>query len=560
MNIESFFVPLLDLLVKSAGIIILGTVLLAAFRRTSAANRHAVSAAVFAALLLVPFTEFMSPRWSFVLETRTEHARLPDIATVQTAATSRAEPTAGTIEEGIPFLNSWKTLALVLWIDGAPLLLVRRALIGLQLRAVMQRSEEVKDGRLVAMTRELMETSGVHAEVRQSSHCRVPLVAGIIRPAVLLPVEARNWNDSQISFVMRHELGHIHRRDCITRLLASVVCAFYWVNPLVWFAARQMRLAQEQACDDLVLSSGACADEYASQLVNIVHSLQGDRLMARYALAMAQPSTLETRVLAILDGARDHGPHSRRGTLAGCALVTAALALCTVGGVYGTDEGKAAPPTKATAAMASGNPVPAKPEDAALITKEWKVAPNFLKYLESTGVAGKSAATDILRAHGITFGPGAVATYLPTTNRLIVKNEKAQLDLIEALVVAANAKAAAAGESEAGEAASGPGKPTAAKPEGAAWTKASQIVVPKVELREATLSDTVDFLRTKAKELDPKKQGINIILKPDTHPSARLTLSLTNIPLSEALWYVANLAGINITADDNVITLSPLGK
>ena len=348
MNTEALFAPLLDLLLKSAVLILLGTALLAAFRKISAANRHAVSTAIFAALLLLPFTKLMPPRWSLALEKKADATVTVRLPLVTTAQTTEQHATAAPVEiaaqpaSHTAFVIPWKTLALSVWLAGAALLFARRAFIALRLRAVVRCSDRIEDERLAAMARELVAASGVRAAVRESSLCRVPLVAGVVRPVVLLPADARDWSDALISSALRHELGHIRRRDCITRLLADAVCALYWLNPLVWFAARALRLAQEQACDDVVLNSGACADEYAGHLVDVVRSLQGDRLTARHALAMAQPSTLETRVLAIVDATRDRSPRSIRGALAGFTFVTASLALCTAAQLRGADDRKPA--------------------------------------------------------------------------------------------------------------------------------------------------------------------------------------------------------------------------
>ena len=95
MNIEIPFAPMLDLLAKSAALILIGTVLLAVMRKSSAANRHAVSVAVFAALLLLPFTKFLPARWSFSLEKTAApvvNVRLPIIATASASAAALAQP------------------------------------------------------------------------------------------------------------------------------------------------------------------------------------------------------------------------------------------------------------------------------------------------------------------------------------------------------------------------------------------------------------------------------------------------------------------------------------
>ena len=104
-----------------------------------------------------------------------------------------------------------------------------------------------------------------------------------------------------------------------------------------------------------------------------------------------------------------------------------------------------------------------------------------------------------------------------------------------------------------------PAAPAPAAPKSAALKKAGTIIFPKIDLRDATLSETVDFLRAKAKDLDPKGDGVNIILKPGG-ADAKITLSLANIPLAEALRYVAALADFEIVAEDAAIVVQPAGK
>jgi hypothetical protein len=173
--------------------------------------------------------------------------------------------------------------------------------------------------------------------LRESEYCRAPLVFGLWRAVILMPVRARHWSDEELRAALLHEFGHVHRRDCLTRLLIDVACAIYWVNPLVWIAARQMRIAQEQACDDIVLSAGVSPTDYASQMVEIVRSLGSERFSSRRALAMAQPSTLETRIRAIIDAGCDRRPLSRPALAGGTLALLAALALCGAARLRGAD-------------------------------------------------------------------------------------------------------------------------------------------------------------------------------------------------------------------------------
>jgi general secretion pathway protein D len=117
----------------------------------------------------------------------------------------------------------------------------------------------------------------------------------------------------------------------------------------------------------------------------------------------------------------------------------------------------------------------------------------------------------------------------------------------------------------------------------------NNIIIPKIEFREATIREAVDFLKQKSKDLDPNKRGVNIVLKlegtpgssqpaattPETAPGvpgtpasagatnpndAKITLSLTNIPLSEALRYITSLAGLKVKIDQYAVTIVPLSE
>jgi hypothetical protein len=91
--------------------------------------------------------------------------------------------------------------------------------------------------------------------------------------------------------------------------------------------------------------------------------------------------------------------------------------------------------------------------------------------------------------------------------------------------------------------------------ESTALKKAEKIIIPKIELREATVAEIVNFLRAKAAGIDPDGKGVNILVKGEIPNSARITLSLTNIPLIEALSYTADLAGLRLKIEPNVLVL-----
>ncbi len=164
----------------------------------------------------------------------------------------------------------------------------------------------------------------VPVRLGHSDRIRAPLVWGVWRPVILLPAEAEQWNAEHRRMVLLHEMGHVVRRDGWTQALAQLACVLYWFHPLVWLAAARMRQEREQACDDRVLAAGVKASDYAGRLLEMAGSLRPLEPMPG-AVAMAQRSGFEGRLLAILDENRRRGDLSRRAAAAAAVAVLALL-------------------------------------------------------------------------------------------------------------------------------------------------------------------------------------------------------------------------------------------
>ena len=75
----------------------------------------------------------------------------------------------------------------------------------------------------------------------------------------------------------------------------------------------------------------------------------------------------------------------------------------------------------------------------------------------------------------------------------------------------------------------------------------SQLIIPKLEFKEATFTAALDFMRRKAAELSGGKQSVNFVVQiPAEAQNTPVTLNLQNIPFTEALRYIAELAGAKV--------------
>jgi beta-lactamase regulating signal transducer with metallopeptidase domain len=170
-----------------------------------------------------------------------------------------------------------------------------------------------------------------HIVILCSDHATMPMTWGYLRPVVLLPAESEAWSIERRRDVLLHELAHVKRWDCLTQTIAQFACALYWFNPMVWVASRRMRIERERACDDLVLQAGTRPSEYAGHLLEMARVLRSPRSSSVAAIAMARPSQLEGRLLAILDPSRNrHGLNRIAAAVAAIAVLAVLFPMSAV--------------------------------------------------------------------------------------------------------------------------------------------------------------------------------------------------------------------------------------
>jgi beta-lactamase regulating signal transducer with metallopeptidase domain len=92
------------------------------------------------------------------------------------------------------------------------------------------------------------------------------------RPRLVFPCRLLDRLDrNQRAALLLHELAHVRRRDHWVRLIELIVAALYWWHPVVWWARRELREAEEQCCDAWVVwASGGEGRAYAQALLEAV--------------------------------------------------------------------------------------------------------------------------------------------------------------------------------------------------------------------------------------------------------------------------------------------------
>ena len=343
-------ISMVMLLVKATVILLVALGITLSMQRASAGARHLVWLVTVAALLLVPALTAWAPipvrmlpavastpvavpsaqdkTWKAVGDATLQNP------TASAPAARAPETPSATVEEATGF--SAMTGISILFAIWASVLLVIAASLGYSavvVRRIVNRSRPLDSEDWLTPLWEVSDRLALDEPPRllRSEDAKMPFACGLFTPTIVLPAECDGWSLDRRRAVLLHELAHVRRHDLVGHTMGRIACAVYWFHPLVWTAAKQLRSESERACDDLALSCGARATDYAEHLLDIVTSVRRDATPS-VALAMARRKEFEGRMLAILDPELMHSGPSRRqsatliGTLALISIVVGAAA------------------------------------------------------------------------------------------------------------------------------------------------------------------------------------------------------------------------------------------
>lgn len=80
-----------------------------------------------------------------------------------------------------------------------------------------------------------------------------PFMINIFQPKIFLPEDAIKWEKKKLEAILSHELAHIQRKDLWLNFCQNFIQIFYFFNPLVWIANRQLTSLRERVCDDYAI-------------------------------------------------------------------------------------------------------------------------------------------------------------------------------------------------------------------------------------------------------------------------------------------------------------------
>jgi len=236
--------------------------------KRNAATRYALWFATLLALTVVPVMSAAPGAGARLLAALAAH---PAALTYKISLV----PAAPFVHSANAWFDRWTPWLVALWLAGVVIGLAR-------LGSSFLRIEQIR--------RNARPLPGAEPGVVVSEEVTVPIVAGILAPAIVLPkLLASTLSPADLRSIVAHERAHLRRNDALLNLIQRLIEVVLFFNPWVRLASLHVLEEREIACDDWVVERGASAHEYATCLAALAQRV------SRGDAALLTPSAFRSR-------------------------------------------------------------------------------------------------------------------------------------------------------------------------------------------------------------------------------------------------------------------------
>ena len=176
------------------------------------------------------------------------------------------------------------------WLIGSLLSILHLLyLVVRQLRFNASLMSDATDARLARIAEKASSAVGCTVPVRVAvtSVFSSPLMTGFVRPIILLPEYALKMDDSEIEYILRHEIAHFTGGDLWRKLAIHLLVCILWWNPAAYLLRRSVNQLLELRADRLacLLMDEPARDRYIDTLLLVArkaNNLPKDMIFAGF--------------------------------------------------------------------------------------------------------------------------------------------------------------------------------------------------------------------------------------------------------------------------------------
>ncbi|GEM_PF-2115928 len=173
-------------------------------------------------------------------------------------------------------------LTSMLWILGS-LIFITYYIIGNTIfrRTLKRWSMPIKDKKIIDAFNKLSSDMKISKPISIMTCKKItsPMMTGFIKPVILLPMEALNFED--LTVILKHELIHFKRHDLWYKLLMIIANSIHWFNPLVYLMINEANKDVEISCDDEVVRNmdKSYKIRYSETILSVMNSKPNSKIL-----------------------------------------------------------------------------------------------------------------------------------------------------------------------------------------------------------------------------------------------------------------------------------------
>lgn len=356
----SWFHLMVGITVKTSFVLVIAFLVNSIWRKLSASVKHFIWFLAIVSVLIVPVLTYFSEKWDVTIcflgqsdlqmtgldsspyskngnsLEKVESANPASTSSVGTMShgTRREDTTTGESVFSAFFKGATaQTWLAVFWVLGMSVFVFRFVFGAVKIKKNKKGFLDTENPEFSEILREMTQRLQIKrtVDIRFTRNQNMPATFGVFKPTIFLPHDAAEWSDNQKRSIIIHELAHIKRFDFLFNVLAYAVHFVFWFNPIVWYAAKRQQGEAEHACDDIVVSNGIRPTVYAHYLIDSARLLLKQKYVSPFETAIAKKSSLESRILSVIDEKRTRKAISRKIAIWSvfAAAVFAVVAACT---------------------------------------------------------------------------------------------------------------------------------------------------------------------------------------------------------------------------------------
>ena len=213
-------------------------------------------------------------------------------------------------------------ILLGIWLAGMLVMMILVIRSALRLRTLETSALPLQNKEIRKLYHRCLEEMEIGRDipVYSTAFLKSPIIVGLLKPRIYLPIHLiadytstgeacplqnsmnydmpRGYDESEIRYMLLHELQHYKHHDALAGYLMNLALVVYWLNPLIWYALREMCNDREVACDTSVLEmlEDDEYEEYGNTLINFAEKISLTPFAAGLGGSMKQ---MKRRILNI---------------------------------------------------------------------------------------------------------------------------------------------------------------------------------------------------------------------------------------------------------------------